>query len=664
MKVRGGGMAKGTASAQVRGLMDIRQGTHLCQFYKTRKELLDVLVPFFKAGIESQEFCLWITSDPLGRIAARRAMKDAVPDFDALVARGQVKLLEHGDWYSRNGTFDAKKSARAFITEINQAMDSGYLGVRLATNLGWLEKKDWGRFTDFEEGADGFVSGRPMRVICSYPLEKCGAVEVLDIVRSHHSVIVKDAGEWRLVKTSGQQTIRRLLKDTEREYEHLFANVLDGLLVFDVETMKVVLANQAAAAISGFGSPEELEMVDVTRHISDGDRTRLLSLLAFARREEQSPVVEDARIVTRDGREVWVDVVCKKIDYQGRPAALIALREVTDRKRAEEELLASQEKNRVLIENANEAIVVIQDELLKFANPRTEELFGCAAEDLVSRPVREVIHPDDRHTVMEQHFRRLRGDGVPNVHEFRIVDKTGRTKWVELNGVMLAWEDRPADLCFLRDITQRKLADERLQESYQKLQDTLDGVIQAMALTVETRDRHTAGHQRRVTELAYAIATEIGLSKERSRAVSIAGMLHDLGKITIPTEILSKPGRLTEMEFAIVKTHPKAGYDILKNIEFPWPVAEIVVQHHERLDGSGYPSGLKGDQSALEARILAVADVVEAMASHRPYRPALGVDRALNEISGNKGRLYDSDVVEACLTVFNSRAFRFADQGI
>ncbi len=657
-------MAKGTASAQVRGLMDIRQGTHLCQFYKNRKELLDVLVPFFKEGIESQEFCLWITSDPLGRIAARRAMKDAVPDFDSLMARGQVKLLEHGDWYSQNGTFDAKKSAGAFITEINRAMDSGYLGVRLATNLSWLEKKDWGRFADFEDGADGFVSGRPMRVICSYPLEKCGAVEVLDIVRSHHSVIVREAGEWRLVKTSGQQTIRRLLKDTEREYEHLFANVLDGLLVFDVETMKVVLANQAAAAISGFGSPEELEMVDVTRHVSDGDRTRLLSLLAFARREEQSPVVEDARIVTRDGREVWVDVVCKKIDYQGRPAALIALREVTDRKRAEEELLASQEKNRVLIENANEAIVVIQDQLLKFANPRTEELFCCAAEDLVSRPVTEVIHPDDRHTVMEQHFRRLRGDGVPNVHEFRIVDKTGRTKWVELNGVMLAWEDRPADLCFLRDITQRKLADERLQESYQKLQDTLDGVIQAMALTVETRDRHTAGHQRRVTELAYAIATEIGLSKERSRAVSIAGMLHDLGKITIPTEILSKPGRLTEMEFAIVKTHPKAGYDILKNIEFPWPVAEIVVQHHERLDGSGYPSGLKGDQSALEARILAVADVVEAMASHRPYRPALGVDRALNEISGNKGRLYDSDVVEACLTVFNSRAFRFADQGV
>jgi putative nucleotidyltransferase with HDIG domain len=185
-----------------------------------------------------------------------------------------------------------------------------------------------------------------------------------------------------------------------------------------------------------------------------------------------------------------------------------------------------------------------------------------------------------------------------------------------------------------------------------------------MAQTVEIRDRHTAGHQRRVTELAHAIAKELGLSKERSRAVRIAGLLHDLGKITIPTEILSKPGRLTDMEFAIIRTHPKAGYDILKSIEFPWPVADIVVQHHERMDGSGYPSGLKGEQSALESRILAVADVVEAMASHRPYRPALGIDRALKEIIGNKGLLYDANVVDACLAVFSRGFFRFADQGV
>jgi len=457
---------------------------------------------------------------------------------------------------------------------------------------------------------------------------------------------------------------KTLVHGSEGKYEYLFANTLDGMLVFDAETMKVVLANQAAATITGFGSPEEMTGVDIVKGISEGDGDHLAALLADVLRKEQSPLVEDVRVTTRDGREVWVSCICKKIEYQGKPAGLVALREVTDRKRAEERLLASQERNRLLIENANEGIVVIQDEVLKFANPKTEDIFGCTSQELVLKPVVDIIHPEDRQTVMEQHFKRLSGEEVPHVYQFRIVDKAGNTKWVELNGVLLAWGGRPADLCFVNDITQRKLAEERLQDSYQKLEDTLDGVIQAMALTVEIRDRHTAGHQRRVTELARAIAKELGLSKERSRAVRIAGLLHDLGKITIPTEILSKPGRLTDMEFAIIRTHPKAGYDILKSIEFPWPVADIVVQHHERMDGSGYPSGLKGEQSTLEARILAVADVVEAMASHRPYRPALGIDRALKEITGNRGLLYDANVVDACLAVFNKGSFRFADQGI
>ena len=198
-----------------------------------------------------------------------------------------------------------------------------------------------------------------------------------------------------------------------------------------------------------------------------------------------------------------------------------------------------------------------------------------------------------------------------------------------------------------------------LQDSMQKLRKALEGSIHAMALTVEMRDPYTAGHQQRVADLASAIAKELGFSEDRVNGLHMAGVIHDIGKISIPAEILSKPGKISEIEFDLIKTHAKVGYDILKNIEFPWPIARMVLEHHERMDGSGYPSGLSGEELLLEAKILGVADVVEAMASHRPYRPALGIDKALDEISKNKGKFYDPDVAQACLKLFKEENFEF-----
>jgi putative nucleotidyltransferase with HDIG domain len=201
--------------------------------------------------------------------------------------------------------------------------------------------------------------------------------------------------------------------------------------------------------------------------------------------------------------------------------------------------------------------------------------------------------------------------------------------------------------------------EEELKLSYQKLQKALKSTIQAMALILEKRDPYTAGHQKRVTKLICAIAEEISLSPDKIEGLYIAGIIHDIGKINVPTEILSKPGRLSEIEFSLIKTHPQVGSDILKEMELPGEVSSIVLQHHERRDGSGYPSGLSGEDILLEARILAVADVVEAMASHRPYRSALGLGKALEEITKNKGKLYDPEVVDACLKLFKEKGFKF-----
>lgn len=212
----------------------------------------------------------------------------------------------------------------------------------------------------------------------------------------------------------------------------------------------------------------------------------------------------------------------------------------------------------------------------------------------------------------------------------------------------------------IRDITERRDNEEALQESYQQLEKTLAGVVNALGATAEKRDPYTAGHQRRVSQLAVSIARAMNLPDKQIEAIQTASALHDLGKMYIPAEILSKPVKLTEIERMLIETHPQAGYDIVKSIPFAQPIAEIVIQHHERLDGSGYPNGLAGSQIKLEARIIAVADVVEAMSSHRPYRPSFGLDNALQEIIRYKGRLYDHEVVEACLNVFRERGFSFS----
>ena len=221
-------------------------------------------------------------------------------------------------------------------------------------------------------------------------------------------------------------------------------------------------------------------------------------------------------------------------------------------------------------------------------------------------------------------------------------------------------DGRPAEIVALaRDVSKRKEAELEIKQSTQRLIRAMEDTIQAMAMIVEMRDLYTAGHQRRVAQLACAIAQEIGLSPDQITGLRLAGTIHDIGKVRVPAEILTNPDGLSDAEFTIIKMHHVSGHEILNTIDLPWPIAEIIHQHHERMDGSGYPLGLSGKDIIIEARILAVADTVEAITSHRPYRPAQGIDKALEEISRNKGKLYDPDVVDACLKLFSQQKFSF-----
>ncbi|MBW1740700.1 MAG: PAS domain S-box protein [Deltaproteobacteria bacterium] len=332
-----------------------------------------------------------------------------------------------------------------------------------------------------------------------------------------------------------------------------------------------------------------------------------------------------------------------------------------DLERVNKGLNESERKYRELIDNAKDAVIVIESTgHFSFVNPTFCEMTGYSIEEAKKLHFSKLIHPEDFALVTKNFERTLVGEELLKNYEFRVLRKDGNVLDAELNATLIKQEEKIVGIqAIVRDITQRKRTEEKLKQSLEKLQKTMEGTIHAMALAAEMRDPYTAGHQRRVTKLACAIAKEVGLSKGEIDGLRPAGVVHDIGKIYVPAEILSKPGRLTENEFNIIKTHPQVGYDILKIIEFPWPIAKIVLQHHERMDGSGYPQGLSGEEILLEARILSVADVVEAMASHRPYRPALGIDKALEEISENKGVLYDAKAADACLKLFTEKEFKF-----
>jgi len=328
--------------------------------------------------------------------------------------------------------------------------------------------------------------------------------------------------------------------------------------------------------------------------------------------------------------------------------------DITEQKKAEE-------LYRDLVERAGIAILIDDRKgKVKYANQRFAEIFGYSQDEIKKLSIRSVVHPDDLKKVMKYHSGRIKGKKVPSRYEFKGIRKDGSPIYLEVSAVPLKEEGRIIGTrAYLWDITERKKAEREIQETMEKLRRNLNATINAIALTVEARDPFTSGHQRRVADLARAIAREMGLSKDSIEAIRAAGVIHDLGKICVPADILSKPTRLNELEFSLIKAHPKVGYDILKEIDFPWPVAEIVYQHHERWNGSGYPRGLADDEILPEARILAVADVVEAMSSHRPYRPALGIKEALEEIEKNKGILYDPEAVNACLRLFSKKKFSF-----
>ena len=379
---------------------------------------------------------------------------------------------------------------------------------------------------------------------------------------------------------------------------------------------------------------------------------------------------------SRDGSEFIVIAKTSPL-YQNKQIVgeILLVEDITERKKVEAEVRESQRHLADTIESLPDATIVIDHEgRVLYWNREMVELTGVPASEIVGKGDYEYALP----------FYGLRRPILidmivdPQVHfdeQYIYVHREGKVLYTEtttgkLKGKQRILWGRAAPLFntkgqivgaieSVRDITDRKKAEEDLIKHNEKLEAIFSGTVSALAITTEKRDQYTAGHQHRVAALACEIAREMDLPDRMINDIKIAGTLHDIGKLYVPLDILSQTGKLSDIELLFIKTHPAAGYDILKSIPFEGPIAEIILQHHERLDGSGYPRGLAGDEILLQARILSVADVVEAMASHRPYRTALGLEKALEEIQTNAGRLYDESVVNACVRVIGDKTFEF-----
>lgn len=334
---------------------------------------------------------------------------------------------------------------------------------------------------------------------------------------------------------------------------------------------------------------------------------------------------------------------------------------ITNQRKAEQNIRESEFKYRSLFEDSVDAIIITsQNGNILDINHAAERLFGYKSDEVKQLKVQKLFFdPDDRMFFEKE----LEKSGFIKDHKVQYVRKDGTI--IECLVTTNCWNDSEGQIAgyrsIIRDITEQVALTKQLKQANNSLTDALDGAIQALSTMSEARDSYTAGHQKRVAQLATAIAVEMGLQDDKVKAVHFAGLMHDIGKISIPAELLSKPNALSEIEKVFMQNHPFIGHEILKSIRFPWPICKIVLQHHERLDGTGYPKNLKGDEIIQEARVVAVADVVEAMSSHRPYRPALGIKRALEEIVDNAGLLYDPDAVKACLKLFREKNFQFKE---
>ena len=444
------------------------------------------------------------------------------------------------------------------------------------------------------------------------------------------------------------------IHSTNQVFLELFEGNAHPMWIFDLESLRFLAVNAAMVAKYGYSRDELLAMTTLEIHLPE-------EIERFKAHIRQQPDgVDQGRWChrTKGGAALHLDITARKIIFEGRRAEIVLAIDVTEQVRALENLKSTENLYRGLVEHSMVGIYVVQDRTLAYANPRLAEMFGYTAEEMQDMDILDLAAPAQRDVADAAIRARMASQVATGREIFTGRRKDGAEIIVDVHNARLDNRGGPIMMGVVLDVTDAKRAEAKAQEHVAHLERVLDDTLRAISAIGEIRDAYTAGHETRVGRLAAALGAELGISAQEQNTLRMAGQVHDAGKIGIPAEILSKPSRLSALEYDLIKTHPQLGYDVLKFIDFRQPVAEIVLQHHERIDGSGYPRGLNAETMLPLAKILAVADVIEAMHTHRPYRVGLGIDYALAEIENNAGLIYDTEVSAACTRLLRQRGYQ------
>ena len=447
-------------------------------------------------------------------------------------------------------------------------------------------------------------------------------------------------------------------RKSEERFKLLFEYAPDAYYLSDTKGT-FIDGNKAAEALSGYDKKELIGKNFLKLHmLSPGQISKAAKLLLnYVVGKQTGP--DEFVMRRKSGETVNVEISSYPMKLDGKSVALGIVRDITERQRTQEALRNAEKNFRLSLDESPLGIRIVSAEgETIYANRAILDFFGYAdLPELNQIPIKDRYTPKSYADFRERDRLRKSGENAPSEYEISIVRKTGGIRQLQVFRKEILWDGQKRFQSIYQDVTEHRKAEANLQETLLGLRKALGGIIQVLASVSEIRDPYTAGHQRRVADLARAIGQELGLPPDRVEGIRVAGLIHDIGKMSIPAEILSKPALLSKIEYALIQSHAQIGHDILSEIEFAWPIAKMILQHHERMDGSGYPQKLKGDDILLESRILAVSDVIEAIASHRPYRAALGMEAALREIENGRGVLYDPAVITACLRIFREKGY-------